>query len=145
MIFAVVEPDLQSSELRDTVFDVVERIVVQVELSLPGFVSVLFDLGPIDAGSEAVVEGEPCVHAIIMRMCVVGVEIVLEGVDLGDPAEKPGDFLELNAFGTVDLFFRLIDFTQEGKRGQFGGHGGDFAEFDRGVSVGHERIVTAEE
>lgn len=127
------EVELEGAELGDAVFDVVEGDVEEVELALPEGFLVGLEAGEVGGAAEAGTEVEPCLGALGGGVAGVGVDPVLEGVDGGDPGEDADVAFELEAFGAgggvggggvVDVEV----FAAE----EFHGHGGDFAELDRG-------------
>ena len=135
-------PDLQSANLCNAVFNIVERAFEQMKLLLPQIPADGFKSSVIHTGIVTVHNFAPDVAAVFGGMRREVVQTMLEAVDACDPREQPNHVGEF-AFGTADDRFVVIaiERLQIRHTDEFHAHAGDFGKFGRNIAVGKYRLV----
>src|SRR5271155_5749209 len=100
-------PELKRAELRDAVFDVVERDLKDVKLPVPDVGAGLLESAPILAAAEAVHEREPEFFPRVAGVAGMGIDPVLERIDGGHPREKLDDAFEMIALGALRVLLGI--------------------------------------
>ena len=81
----------------------------QVQLALPVALARFLVTAPIEGGTERLVELEPAGRAFVAGVLGVGIDPVLEGVDLRDPRQDLDDDFQVLALGARRILFAVED------------------------------------
>jgi hypothetical protein len=80
-IFQAIPPDLQRTDLRDAVLDVVERVEEDVQLAIPSGHSLLIEQRPVHAALEPLPQPEPLrISCVCVASIPTGIDPGLEGI-----------------------------------------------------------------
>src|ERR1044071_6469181 len=96
-------PQLQRSQLSDSVFDVIKRRMEEMELSLPHRLASRLVATVIHDSAKSVEQRKPVLGALSARMAGMRVEPVLERIDRRHPWEEADDPFEQCALGSGSI------------------------------------------